>query len=191
MTIGITRRNLLLACLLSGVVAGCAHGASGDGASVLQGRGLVVAVKLAPGAATKVALAASTDTGARVGTPSTLTPINGGTSSYGGRTMDLPRWVRFTWREGVLPGQYDTTGTIVGDYRVEVRSRIPPAVLDYILAAPGRTLVLRFRVKDDGVLLAWDVRQSSANGQGWNYSMHGGDFRDPTIDNGKVVDPGW
>jgi len=191
MIIGITRRNLLLAVLLGGAVAGCAQGWRDDGAGVLQGRGLVIVINLAPGAATKDALAASTDTGGYVGTPSTLTSINGSTSGYGGATMGLPRWVRFTWRAGVLPGQYETTGTIVGDYRVEVRSRIPPAVFDYIAAGPGRTLVLRFRIKDDGVLLAWDVRESSANGQGWNYSMHGGDFRDPTIVNGKVVDPGW
>jgi hypothetical protein len=183
--------NVLVAVLLCAATTSCVQPKWGGATGALQGRGLVVVVNLAPGAATKVALAASTDTGAHVAMPSTLTPINGGTGSYGGRTMDLPRWVRFTWREGVLPGQYETTGTIVGDYRVEVRSRIPSAVLEHIAAARGRTLVLRFRVKDDGVLLAWDVRQSSANGQGWNYAMHGGDFRDPTVDNGKVVDPGW
>ncbi len=41
------------------------------------------------------------------------------------------------------------------------------------------------------MLLAWDVQASIPNGQGWNDSMHGGDFLDPKLYNGQVIDPGW
>jgi len=111
-----------------------------------------------------------------------LTPTGGGTSSFGGGTkMSFPRWVRVTWREG--PGiDMDFKrggwigGTIIGDYKVDVLSRIPPDVFRYVGAAPGRVIVLKFRLKDDGVLFAWAVQETSANGQAWVYKMAGGDF---------------
>lgn len=95
-----------------------------------------------------------------------------------GTRMSFPRWVDVTWREGMtanLPdrktGRY-TTGREVGNYRIDVLSRIPREVFDY--AKIRGAVRLQFRIKDDGVLFAWDV-QISGGGR-FYYAMHGGDF---------------
>lgn len=66
------------------------------------------------------------------------------------------------WREGVTSSQKGLHpwlgGTIVGDYTIEVASRIPDAVLDSI-RKEGGALRLKFRLKDDGVLLGWDIER--------------------------------
>lgn len=143
--------------------------------------GMVVVYKLAPGAFKKEGVNAITDAGNRLFGSSQMTQQGGGGTSAvgGGSKMSFPRWVRVTWREG--PGiDMDfkhggwTGGTVVGDYTVEVLSRIPAEIFTYVTAARGRAIVLRFRLKDDGVLLAWDVQESY--GSGWVYSLHGGDF---------------
>jgi len=144
---------------------------------------MVVEYKLAPGASPKQGVSATTDAGNEIFSASAMTPQGGGgTNAFGGGTnMSFPRWVRVTWREG--PGiDMDFKrggwigGTIIGDYTVEVLSRIPPDVFRYVAAAPGRVIVLKFRLKDDGVLFAWAVQETSANGQAWVYKMAGGDF---------------
>jgi len=119
-----------------------------------------------------------------------LNPRNGAISSYGGSS--IPRFVRVIWRTDITHNNYWTSGRIIGDYTVPVRDRIPPEIINYVAAAPRRALVLRFRIKDDSVLLAWDVQQPTPTGYGgWDYVMHGGDFLDPEVFNGKVVSPGW
>lgn len=156
--------------------------------------GIVVMDRLAPGASTKEGIQAISDSGHHLFGHSHLNSSNGAVSSYGGRS--IPRWVRVTWRRGVTDflgdryGRY-TTGTVVGDYTVLIQERIPQEVIKYVTAAPRRALVLRFRVKDDAVLLAWDVQQDTPTGYGWDYVMHGGDFKDPKLFNGKVVEAGW
>ena len=158
----------------------------------LKGMGMVVVYKLAPGASEKIGVQALNDVGNQMfATASMSERGGGGTSSVGGSNMSFPRWVRVTWREGVESGKYWTSGKVVGDYTVEVLSRIPAEIFTYVAAASGRAIVLRFRLKDDGVLLAWDVQESSSNGYGWSYKMHGGDFLDAKMYNGKVIDPGW
>jgi hypothetical protein len=144
----------------------------------LRGMGFVVVYKLDSGASEKEGVNALTDAGNRLFGASLMNQRGGGGTSAigGGSKMSFPRWVRVTWRENTIPGERWTTGKVVGDYTVEVLSRIPEEVFTYAAAARGRAIVLRFRLKDDGVLLAWDVQESSANGQGWIYKMHGGDF---------------
>jgi hypothetical protein len=192
------RRTLLMIGSLFPWLTACAQTGKPQADRELQGMGMVVVYKLAPGTSKKAGVQALNDAGNQMFSASSMSQQGGGgTSSVGGSSkMSFPRWVRVTWREG--PGiDMDFKnggwigGTIVGDYKVEVLSRIPAEIFTYVAAARGRAIVLRFRLKDDGVLLAWDVQESSANGQGWVYRMHGGDFQDAEIYNGKVIDPGW
>lgn len=189
-------RMLLWVMPLLAWLTACAQTGKPQTDRELRGMGMVVMYALAPGASEKKGVNAITDAGNRLFGPATLNSKNGGKNSVGGSKMSFPRWVRVTWREG--PGiEMDWKnggwkgGRVIGDYTVEVLRRIPDEVFAYASAAHGRAIVLRFRLKDDGVLLAWDVQESSPNGQGWLYTMHGGDFLDPTIYNGKVIDPGW
>jgi hypothetical protein len=141
-----------------------------------------------------------TDTNRRIAQPSLLSPKNNGILSFSGGALPVPKSVHVTWREGDVKRERvkkadGTTyplqwigGTIVGDYTIEVASRIPDEVLDSI-RKEGGALRLKFRLKDDGVLLGWDIER---HGGGISrYSMAGGDFREAYIFNGKVVDPGW
>ena len=161
-------------CLL---LAACAHAGKPQTARQLRGMGMVVEHKLAKGAGTKEGVQAVSDAGNEVFATSMLTSEGGETSSIGGGSnMSFPRWVRVTWRENTIPGTRWTTGTVTGDYKVDVLSRIPDEVFTYAAAKRGRAIVLKFRIKDDGVLFAWAVQETSANGLAWVYKMQGGDF---------------
>ena len=148
----------------------------------------VVEYSLGPGAAKKTGLQALTNTGAQIFASATLSERNSGWSGFGG-TVSFPRWVRVTWREGVTPGEYWTTGTVVADHTIDVRSRIPPAFYETAKNRPGRVIKLQFRIKDDAVLFAWCVQEDS--GGGHVDILNDGDFKKPTIFNGVVTDPGW
>lgn len=142
------------------------------------------------------------DTTRQIAAPSLLSPKNKGILSFSGGALPVPQTVHITWREG--DAKYDSPlspdgtrrlgpnrwlgGTIVGDYTFEVASRIPDAVLESI-RKEGGALRLKFRLKDDGVLLGWDIERPGGGMS--RYSMAGGDFREAYIFNGKVVDPGW
>jgi hypothetical protein len=73
-----------------------------------------------------------------------------------------------------------------------VAERIPDSLLDYI-RNNGGALRLKIRLKDDGVLIGWDVEEkfTTPYGSGIRYVLTGGDFREAQIFNGKVTDPGW
>lgn len=187
------KRKILIALALLPLLAACAQAGKPQTDRELKGMGMVVVHNLAADASEKIGVKALTDAGNELFGPGILNHRNGGESSSGGGNMSFPRWVRVTWRDGVddAKGLYWTTGKVVGDYKVEVLNRIPEEIFNYAAAARGRAIVLRFRLKDNGVLLAWDVRESSLNGQGWVYKMHGGDFLDAKMYNGKLVDPGW
>jgi hypothetical protein len=183
----VTLRNatfLVLALVLGlPLLGGCAQtDKKPETSRDLRGIGMVVVFDLAKDAHRKVGVNATTDAGNTMFSPATLTQTGGGDFSFGGGSnMSFPRWVRITWREGVneKAGLYWTTGNVVGDYKVEVLNRIPEEVFKYVAATHGRVIVLRFRVKDDGVLLAWDVQETVAHPKGGVnlvYSMHGGDF---------------
>lgn len=132
------------------------------------------------------------DTNRRIEAPSLLSPKNNGILSFSGGALPVPKTVRVTWREGVVSREKGLHpwfgGTVVGDYTIEVASRIPDAMLDSI-RKEGGALRLKFRLKDDGVLLGWDIERPGGGIS--RYSMVGGDFREAYIFNGKVVDPGW
>jgi hypothetical protein len=187
------KRRTSVAAIGTWLCGGCAHG-SGPTPSY----GIVVDYNLLPGASMKQGIAAVSDTGQTLFSPAQLRPRtatsreNGaGRNAYGGGSV--PRWVRVTWREGDWYRPYGragwTGGVVVGDHRIEVASRIPREVLASA-AVRGHALRLVFWLADDSVLLAWDV-EAAVGGTTWRYSMHGGDFVEPTVFNGKLVEPGW
>lgn len=144
------------------------------------------------------------DTNRQIEAPSLLSPKRNSILSFSGGALPVPKTVHTTWREGdvrrerVKKADGTTSplqwigGTIVGDYTIEVASRIPDAVLDSI-RNEGGALRLKFRLKDDGVLLGWDIERPGGGIS--RYSMAGGDFREATVtfnNDGKVVrQPGW
>ncbi|HRQ55935.1 MAG TPA: hypothetical protein PLN31_00820 [Azoarcus taiwanensis] len=155
------------------LVAACAGTSKPDTDREMRGMGFVVVYELAGTATPKEGVAAISDTGYRLFGPSILNHQNGGVNTIGGGSkISFPRWVDVTWREGTTPGSRWETGTVVGNYRIDVLSRIPREVFDY--AKMHGALRLQFRIKDDGVLFAWDV-QISGGGR-FYYAMHGGDF---------------
>lgn len=152
---------------------------------------VVINYNLAPGASPKADVLALNQAGNQVFATALVSKrgVLGSWSSGGANAF--PKWVRVTWREIISSEPYLITGGIVGNYTVNVQDRIPNNVFAYVSAERGRSLVLRFRLKDDAVLLAWDVQENSSRGYAYVYGMHGGDFQDPKFDNGKLIDPGW
>lgn len=148
----------------------------------------VVAHSLAPDASPKTGVQAITNTGAQIFANAILDHQTSGHSGFGG-TVSFPTSVRVTWREGVTSGLYWTTGTVVGDYTVDVRNRIPAKFFEMAKAAPKRVVKLQFRIKDDKVLFAWCVQET--RGTYYVDILHDGDFKKPTIVDGVVTDPGW
>ena len=176
-------------------------------------RGVVVVYQAVPGSTTKEGIDAWSDTGRRLFGPAELKAPSrlgdgGGTSSYGG--MGVPKWVEVSWRTGEFVQRYDrsthsawTGGNIIARHRVDVASRLPPEVLKYVSEKPGRAIRLIFRIKDDGVLLGWDVQEMvyfPKGGSAWVWSLHGGDFpcdpmtpyeTRPTCTSGYLKDASW
>lgn len=143
-----------------------------------RGVGVVVEYRLAPGASQKKGINAVADTGYRVFGPSMMTATGGGgTNHLGGTTM--PHWVRVTWREGTgiemdwKEGGWKG-GTVVGDYTVSVLERIPREAFALAREGKKRVLVLKFRLRDDGVDFGWMVRLQ--DGVPFETLMQGGDF---------------
>lgn len=130
----------------------------------------------------------STDTGRQIASPSLLGPGAKGRLSFSGANPPIPEFVHITWREGrakydFLKGQGWSGGTVLGDYTVAVASRIPDEILKYITSPAqgdvmGRGLRIKIRLKDDGVLVAWDVEEGYKNQYGnfARFVMPGGDF---------------
>jgi hypothetical protein len=192
------------------VLTACAQTGKPQTDRELRGRGMVVIDELEQGAGPKEGLNAITDAGNGLFSHMKLTQTGGATASFGGGSkMSFPRWVHVTWRQG--PGvDMDwqrgvfVGGTIIGNYRVEVLSRIPEEIFRYVSTRRGRTIVLRFRIKDDGVLLAWDVQETVVHPEGsalgaFVFSMHGGDFPcennpnrpHPNCTEGRLEDAPW
>lgn len=78
-------------------------------------------------------------------------------------------------------------GVILGDYTVPIASRIQNEVVDYLYSPKqsdvmSRELRIKIRLKDDGVLIAWDVEEGYKNQYDnfARYVMPGGDFIDTT-----------
>jgi hypothetical protein len=193
------------------VVAAVSIGGCVSALGMRPSYGVVVVYQAVPGSETKHGIDAVSDEGKRLFGPSQLTAPKipqhgGGTSGYGG--MGVPKWVEVSWRTGDFIQRYDpatksawTGGTVVARHRIEVASRIPPEVLKYASEGKGRAIRLIFRIKDDGVLLGWDVQEAPPRGGGgWVRSLHGGDFpcdpmtpyeTQPTCTSGYLKDAPW
>jgi hypothetical protein len=137
------------------------------------------------------------DTGRYLSGHAELNARNGGTSGYGG--IGLPKWVDVSWRTGKFVQKYDpvnksvwTGGTVVGNYRIEVASRIPKEVVQYASAKKGRAIKLMFRILDDDVVLGWCVQEAPPPpAGGWVFSNYGGDFLPAEKLQGQIVTKGW
>ena len=182
--------NLMTICASLIFITACS---SASGIGPRPGFGMIVVSELAPGSAVKNGVHATTDTGRYLFAPSRMSGNGQQNGSFVGESA--PARVRVTWREGNIvqasQGGWDG-GTIVGDYTIEVASRIPAEVMKYASEGKGRAIRLVFRVKDDGVLLAWSVQESY---DGFRvYSYWGGDFPcDPVVGDGAglLCTPGF
>lgn len=139
----------------------------------------MVEQSLARGATTKEGVQGISDSGRQLFASISLNSRNDSISSYG--AAPIPRWVHVTWRVG--PGidmDWKTRnwigGTVVGDYTVPVLDRIPRQVFDRIRAVPGRSLRLRFQIKDNGVDFGWAIQQAGKTT--YFDVLRGGDFVD-------------
>ena len=163
------------------------------------GFGAVIVDELDNNSAEKNGVQAITDTGRHLFGSSSMRKGGRGTGSFIGESA--PKTVRVSWRKPV-PGYIIATtgvrvetmnfGEVLGDYTIEVASRIPAEVMKYASEGKGRAIRLVFRVKDDGVLLAWSVQESY---DGFRvYSYWGGDFPcDPVVGDGAglLCTPGF
>jgi hypothetical protein len=82
-------------------------------------------------------------------------------------------------------------GIIIGDYTVPVAKRIPNALLDDLRQNRRGNLRIKIRLKDDGVLIGWDIEREGKGKYTFDYDMAGGDFREARIYNGKVERNSW
>lgn len=131
----------------------------------------------------------------------------GGSKSFYGSEFGVPKTLHVTWRSGDdVRMQYNGMfggGKVVGDYTVEVASRIPEDLLADLRRDPRGTFRLKIRLHDDGVLIGWDIERRPGydpNNRNKNgnpihvpaeHSFAGGDFREAHIFNGKPVRKGW
>ncbi|WP_265644752.1 hypothetical protein [Verminephrobacter aporrectodeae] len=128
----------------------------------------------------------------------------GGRHSTYPDAMSIPRTLHVTWRtDDAEPrknrnGLRETTagyegGSILGDYTVQVASRTPDEVLDFIRKNGSSLLRLKIRLADHAVLVGWDVEEwyNAIGGRTYRYVMPGGDFREPQRENGEVIERGW
>ena len=187
--------NLMTICASLIFITACS---SASGIGPRPGFGAVIVVDLQNGSSNKDGLEGITDTGRR---------LFGGGAYKGGSSNGTfvgetaPKTVRISWRKPVPGFIIATTGVrvetldfgeVLGDYTIEVASRIPAEVMKYASEGKGRAIRLVFRVKDDGVLLAWSVQESY---DGFRvYSYWGGDFPcDPVVGDGAglLCTPGF
>jgi hypothetical protein len=203
---------LLLAALLaesSYRLLGCAQAEEKPETNgELRGMGMVVQFGLANGASPKEGVSVVSDAGNNLYSSDLYKEGVRHQLAFGaGTNMSFPRWVHVTWRKG--PGiDYDFKngrffgGTVIGDYKVQVLNRIPLKVFKYVIGAGNRVIVLRFRIKDDGVLFAWDIQETVNHPKGGRnlvFSMHGGDFPcetspyqpQPDCTEGRLEDAPW
>ncbi len=104
------------------------------------------------------------DTNRQIEALSRLGPKNNSILSFSGGALPVPKTVGVTWREGavsmVIKGPDPWTGgTIVGDYTIEVASRIPDAVIESLRKNPKGDLRIKFRLHPEGVYLGWEIER--------------------------------
>ena len=164
--------------------------------------GVVLVLGAYPG---KEGVTFTNEKGLYVAAPGGLGPGLTGYNTYGGGGFPIPKTIRATGRVGKIEqkagGGGWVGGTIAGDYTVPVAEHISDSVLDYI-RKNGGALRIKIMLKDDGILIGWDVEKSlpipncrigidGAVCSQLEYFVPGGDFQEAKIYNGKVVQKGW
>lgn len=202
------KRKLFMLLASLPLFAGCATGKSAavnepiDDPLRNKFRGIRGVVLRLDAATPKKFITITSETGRRISGPGSLALNKVGNQTYTDNSLPIPKIVHVTWRKGAA--RYDegiwTGGTVIGDYTVPVAERIPDDILDYI-RKNGGALRLKIRLKDDGVLVGWDVEKRlpkpgctvgvGETCYGLHYLLPGGDFREAQIRDGKVIDPGW
>lgn len=192
------RRSITL--MLGGLLAslgGCGNTRAGLFTDERSRTPFVVEYLLYGPASPKSGLSAVTDTGIEIFGAAELNRRNDGILSFGG-SIPFPKWVQVSWRKPIMNKRISSTGAtyetldfgeVVGSYRVDVSGRVPEELFTQARAARGRTIKLHFLMMDDGVLLAWSIQELRQ--YGFFELFHGGDFKRPTLDNGKVTEFGW
>jgi hypothetical protein len=166
-------------------------------------RGIYGVVLRLDAATPKEYITMTSQTGRLISGAGYLSLNNVSNQTYTDSSMPIPKTVHAIWRTGVTAdaGQGKWLGgTVVGDYTVPVAERIPDSILDYI-RKNGGALRLKIRLKDDGILIGWDVEKSlpipgCKKGEvaictAINYLLPGGDFRERRPSYGGAPDPGW
>ena len=138
------------------------------------------------------------DSGRTIDAPGSLRLDKVDNLTYTSSPSPVLKKIRATWRAGDV--QYAgqgvwTGGTVIGDYIVPVAERIPDEVLDYI-RKNGGALRIKIRLKDDGILIGWDVEERVPNKYDppynyLRYSLPGGDFKETRRGNDGKMEPGW
>ena len=120
--------------------------------------------------------------------------------------LPVPKTVHVVWKDKSCKAIMDNAklryeGTVIGDYTVPVAERIPDALLDDLRRDPKGNLRIKIRLKDDGVLVGWDIERrpgfDAKRARDENihyaaeYSFVGGDFQERQIKNGKIIQKGW
>jgi hypothetical protein len=209
--VGLTKRLIAMTLVLP-LFGSCADISGG---LLKSSNGMIIVDQLDMNASKKFGVTGVTDSGRQIFAHAGIVPptkqgMGGGTGSFGGASV--PEWVRVTWRQPRPGFQVDSTsgqryevldfGDVLGDYKIEVAKRVPREVLAYANGGRGRALRLIFRIKDDGVLFAWDVQEDVKHpngGAGWVYTHHGGDLnceqmgarRIPDCTIGAMEDAPW
>lgn len=135
-------------------------------------------------------------TNRRIEAPALLSPKKNDILSFSGGVLPVPKTVRVTWREGAVSMVTKgldpwTGGTIVGDYTIEVASRIPDAVIESLRKNPKGNLRIKFRLHSEGVYLGWEIERrpdydptKTRSPEGLHifyppgYELVGGDFKE-------------
>jgi hypothetical protein len=167
-------------------------------------RGIYGVVLRVDASSPKEGVIITSEAGWRMDSPSLLSLDKVDFLTYTSGSMPVPKFVRATWRTGKYERNSTRDGwnggTIIGDYTVPAAERIPDEILDDI-RTNGGALRLKIRLKDNGLLIGWDVEKRLPKPGckagpldsclGLHYLLPGGDFREAQIFNGKVIDPGW
>jgi hypothetical protein len=137
-------------------------------------------------------------------------PGGSSVSGYGGNLagdrLAMPkrlRMIRYPEGAKYLGRKYPYfEGIPIVDVTIPVAERIPDETLDD-LRKNGGALRLKLRIHPDTLLVGWDIVRvrahagSNTDSSGMyiyvpsQYSSIGGDFREATIFNGRVVEKGW
>ena len=159
-------------------------------------RGIGGAVIVLSSASRQNCVTITTETGRQIAAPSLLARGGGGRLDFSSTDLPVPKTVHVVWKDKSCKaiwgkGGIDYEGTIIGDYTVPVAEHIPNALLDDIRQSPRGNLRIKIRLKDDGVLIGWDIEREGKGKYTFDYEMAGGDFREARIYNGKVERKGW